>query len=99
MHLCIPLLLDVLPGNYWTLLCLYVFAIRLLYEPSDVESRSLAQQLITIYHSQLGEYFGMQAYSYTIHAHLHLVEQVVLHGPLHSHSQFVFEVCFYYTVT
>jgi hypothetical protein len=35
--------------------------------------------------------YGLSAYDYTIHAHLHLVDQVLKHGPLHCHSQFFFE--------
>ena len=93
-HLSVPMLLGFLPVDYWYLLCLYVFSIRTLYEPCNQDSLRLADIMIRHYHDSLGNpsYFGKDAYSYTIHAHLHLPDQVSKHGPLHSHSQFVFEV-------
>ena len=75
---------------------MYVFAVRTLYEP--IENKldiSKAKSMMETYFNNLDEYFGEYAYDYTIHAHLHLAYQVSKHGPLHSHSQFVFEVNLY----
>ena len=87
-----PVLINILPTNYWYLLCLYAFGVRLLYEPTSEPSISLANKFIDTYHIHLEEMFGNRAYTYTIHAHTHLAYQVKLHGPLQTHSQFVFEV-------
>ena len=43
----------------------------------------------------LGKYYGDYAYDFTVHAHLHLADQVEKHGPLKTHSQFVFEVLWF----
>ncbi|CAF1130945.1 unnamed protein product, partial [Brachionus calyciflorus] len=47
--------------------------------------------IIEKYLNSLEDSFGTYSYDYTIHAHLHLPDQVRQHGPLYSHSQFVFE--------
>jgi hypothetical protein len=92
----VPLLMDILPNIYWNLLCIYVFAVRTLYEPIEsIVDVSRAKELMETYFNNLDEFFGEYAYDYTIHAHLHLADQVIKHGPLHSHSQFVFEVICY----
>ena len=74
----------------------YVAAIRILYEPtialSDID---FAEHLIEKYTDEIETAFGERAYNYTVHVHLHLAEQVRDHGPLHGHSQFVFEVILY----
>ena len=94
-YLMIPTFMPYLPASFFYPLVGYVIAIRLLYEPiknlSDIE---LADSLIKKYFESLKTLFGDYAYDYTIHAHLHLPEQVKKHGPLHGHSQFVFEVSF-----
>jgi hypothetical protein len=92
-YLAIPLLFDKLPEPYFYMLASYVIATRLLYEPIDELSEiDIAEKIFDKYHEQLAESFGDFAYTYTIHAHLHLAKQVRMHGPLKSHSQFVFEV-------
>jgi hypothetical protein len=92
-YIAIPLLYNILPPKHFYLLLVYVAAIRILYEPtialSDID---YAEHLIEKYVEEIGSAFGDHAYNYTVHAHLHLAEQVRDHGPLHGHSQFVFEV-------
>ena len=92
-YIMIPTLMHILPDSYFYLLASYILAIRLLYEPvKNSEDIGLADLLLKKYFLELKKYYGDFAYDYTIHAHLHLPEQVRKHGPLHSHSQFVFEV-------
>ena len=55
----------------------------------------MAENILIKYVKELWSYFGLYAYDYTIHAHLHLADQVRMHGPLHCHSQFVFEGALY----
>ena len=77
------------------MLASYVFAIRSLYEPiKDIKHIDNAQEIIEKYVDSLDDAYGKYAYDYTVHAHLHLADQVKKHGQLYSHSQFVFEVCF-----
>lgn len=90
-HLAVPMLMDFLPTDYWCLLFIYVFSIRSIYEPFEKELLDHLNNMIILYHSSLKKYFGDGAYDYSIHAHLHLTSQVLDHGPLHCHSQFVFE--------
>ena len=52
----------------------------------------MAGDLIESYVKCLEDFFDVSVYDYTLHAHLHLRSQVEDHGPLHSNSQFVFEV-------
>ncbi|CAF1035272.1 unnamed protein product, partial [Brachionus calyciflorus] len=67
-----------------------VFAIRILYETiKDIKKIDNAHDIIEKYVASL------DAYDYTVHAHLHLADQVKKHGPLYSHSQFVFEGAIY----
>jgi hypothetical protein len=69
-----------------------VFAVRILYEPIEDKSViNLAEKMLEQYHLGVEDMFGEAAYGYTIHAHLHLAEQVRQHGPLHGTSAFVFE--------
>jgi hypothetical protein len=64
----------------------------MLYEPIEKENFKLVEEMLNNYVEYLSVYFGDYAYDFTIHAHLHHVKQVEQHGPLKSHSQFVFEV-------
>jgi len=89
----LPLLLNFLASELWYLLCQYVFSIRILYEP--IQDRSVikvADDLINSYVRLSSKIYGKEVADYTVHAHLHLPRQVLLHGPLYCHSQFVFEV-------
>ena len=95
LYLAVPLLLDVLPNSYWFLLCIYVYGVRTMYEPfNNKREIEVAKNMIQTYYELLDEFFGQYAYTYTIHAHTHLADQVIQHGSLQANSQFVFEVCF-----
>jgi hypothetical protein len=90
-HLCIPLFIDILPIDYWCLLFIYVYSVRSLYEPVHKAELKEIEKMINFYYESLNEYFNESVYDYTVHAHIHLVDQVKKHGPLGCHSQFVFE--------
>lgn len=53
--------------------------------------------MIEFYHSNFGngEYFGHGSYSYTMHTHLHLKNQVKCEGPLECHELSSFKVKIY----
>lgn len=93
-YLSIPTLINIQTPEYFILLCGYVCAIRLLYEPIiDIKDIDIAENLLNSYHDLLDENFGSYAYDLTVHLLKHLAEQVRKHGPLHCHSQFFFEGC------
>jgi hypothetical protein len=94
-YLSIPLLMSYMPSLYFCHYACYIFAIRMLYEPIDKQNLVIIQEILQRYTEFLGKYYGDYAYDFTIHAHSHLVKQVEQHGPLKSHSQFVFEVLLY----
>jgi hypothetical protein len=88
----VPILIKYLSSAYFYKYASYVIAVRLLYEPiRDIQCLSLIKDIFIHYIKDLEETFSIEACTYTIHAHLHLVDQVKLHGPLHCHSQFAFE--------
>jgi hypothetical protein len=88
----IPAFIKDFPSWYFYRFASYVIAIRLLYEPiKDIQVLTDAQSIIETYIKSLDDTFPPNCYTYTIHAHLHLAEQVRLHGPLQCHSLFCFE--------
>ena len=91
-YLAVPLLMRYLPSIYYCHFACYIFAIRMLYEPFEKKKFKYVEEIINYYVKYVGIYLGDYAYDFTIHAHLHHVKQVKQHGPLKSHSQFVFEV-------
>ena len=71
----------------------YVIAIRILWEPIKSETDlKLSELILKNYCREIEETFNINACLFTLHAHLHLVEQVKNHGPLNGHAQFFFEV-------
>jgi hypothetical protein len=64
----------------------------MLYEPTNSKDMAFAKDLNKNYIEFLGKYYGDYANDFTVHAHLHLVDQVEQHSPLKTHSQFVLEV-------
>jgi hypothetical protein len=92
LYYAVPVLLNYTPANYFNLFGSYMVALRLLYEPSIEIDRKIAHTIFEKYIERLGHYFGETAYDYTIHAHIHLADQVQQHGPLHASSLFCFEV-------
>ena len=92
----LPLLMDLLSPPYWYMLCAYVFSVRTYYEPiNNYQEIYEADKFFKAYFTLMDDYFGKYAYTYTLHAHLHLGQQVIKLGNLHANSQFVFEVKFY----
>lgn len=72
-----------LPAPYWNILILDIYSTRIFYE--QIVSRDwleIAKKMIVTYHKSFKKYYGTSEYNYTIHAHLHLYDQVIMHGPL-----------------
>jgi len=90
--LSLPILISFLPSSYFYKFASYVIVIRILYEPiKNLEDLDVSEAILVNYIKDLEDTFSIQAYTFTIHAHLHLVDQVRLHGPLQCHSAFFFE--------
>ena len=55
----------------------YVIAVRILHEPiQSEEDLKLAESILINYCKEIEDTFNLNACTYTLHAHLHLVEQV-----------------------
>ena len=91
LYLAVPIFLNLLPSWYFYRFCSYVFFVRTLYEEINDKDLALCDEVIKKYIKDLEDTFTSSALTYTIHAHLHLIEQVKNHGPLYCHSQFFFE--------
>jgi len=88
----VPIFMYILPSWYLYRYIAYVIAIRILYEPiHDKKKIDIAEKILIEYIKDLEDTFFYSAYTYTIHAHLHLADQVRSHGPLHTNSAFCFE--------
>jgi hypothetical protein len=90
-YLAVPLFLDVMPSIYFCNFSIYIFATRMLYEPITELNVSLAKDLLDNYYLDLQKLYGEYAYDFTAHGLTHLADQVLKHGPLKTHSNFVFE--------
>jgi hypothetical protein len=49
---------------------------------------AISKDLIKNYIEFLGKYYGDNAFDFTVHAHLHLADQVAQQGPLKIHNLF-----------
>ena len=77
----------------------YIIAIRILYEPIQSESDlKLGENILIMYCKAIEDSFDINACTYTLHAHLHLVDQVRRLGNLREQEQFIFEVFFILTL-
>ena len=56
---------------------------RSLYEPFKIATVGNISKGLQIYHKLLEDMFNYESYTYAAHAHLHLVDQCLLHGPLY----------------
>ncbi len=93
LYLMVPFLINKVNNAFLYYIASYICAVRLFYEPVEsIKDLELGNELITNYIKHAEEFYSMSAYSYTLHAHLHLKDQVLEHGPLQDNSQFVFEV-------
>ena len=91
-YTALPLLVNILPDWYFYRLISYIISIRILYEPvKNLNDLNIAEEILKNYVKDIEDSFSINALTYTLHAHLHLVDQVKAHGPLAFHSQFFFE--------
>lgn len=86
-----PLLIDHLPRLNLSHFAIYSLAIRYLHAPRNEEEITFAERLLHLYCQSAPNIFDASIELLTLHVHLHLVQQVRLHGGLAFHSAFAFE--------
>ena len=91
--LCIgvPLMLKHLPSIIASHFSLYSMFIKLLHNPNSIEEIQLADQIIHYYCKTATHVYGESIELFSLHAHLHLPQQVLNHGGLSFTSAFCFE--------
>ncbi len=76
------------PSYFYKLSC-SVLSIRMLFEPiKNMIDLVKVEKILVNYIKDLEDSFPNYALTYTIHAHIHLVNQVQFHGPLQAYSLF-----------
>ena len=72
---------------------LYSMAIKLLHAPQSIDEINLAEQIINYYCKTASLVHDSSIEIFSLHAHIHLAEQVRRHGGLGHTSAFAFESC------
>ena len=91
--LCIGvgLMLRHLPPIMMSHFSLYSVFIKLLHCPNSMEEIQLADEIIHYYCRTANQIYGESIELFSLHAHLHLPQQVIHHGGLSFTSAFCFE--------
>ena len=97
LYIGLPILINILPLSYAFHFAVYTLAIKLLHAPENQPEIDLAEQLLNFYCRSSSLIYGSTIELYSLHAHLHLAEQVRYHGGLSYTSAFTFESCIRYT--
>ncbi|CAF1157429.1 unnamed protein product [Adineta ricciae] len=97
LHVGLPILFDILPVSYLFHFAVYALAIKLLHAPEDKSEIDLADRLLNFYCQSSSLVYDSTIELYSLHAHLHLADQVRHHGGLSYTSAFAFESCIRYT--
>lgn len=91
LHIGIPLVLWHLPPNVASHFSLYSLFVKLLHCPESHDEIALADSIIHLYCKTAPEVYDATIEIYSLHAHLHLPQQVLNHGGLCFTSAFCFE--------
>jgi hypothetical protein len=87
----VPLVLKHLPQVVASHFTLYSMFIKLLHNPYSIEEIELADKIIHYYCKTAVHVYGESIELFSLHAHLHLPQQVLNHGGLSFTSAFCFE--------
>ena len=87
----LPCMVKHLPNIMASHFALYVLAIKLLHCPQSEDEIYLADKVINFYCKTSPEVYDKSIQLFSLHAHLHLPEQVLCHGGLCFTSAFCFE--------
>lgn len=76
LHLALPILVQYLPIQYSSHFAIYCIFVKLLHCPKKLEDIQLADQLIHYYCQTSSKVYDPKIELYSLHAHIHLPEQV-----------------------
>jgi hypothetical protein len=92
----VPLAILYFPNEFASHFSIYATAMTMLHSPISNEEIDLAEQLIHYYCKTARTIHGPSIELFSLHAHLHLPEQVRQHGGLAGTSAFAFESCIHF---
>lgn len=87
----VALMLNHLPPIIMSHFALYSMFIKLLHCPNSMDEIQLADEIIHYYCKSAKHIYGESIELFSLHAHLHLPQQVLRHGGLSFTSAFCFE--------
>ncbi|CAF2043958.1 unnamed protein product, partial [Rotaria magnacalcarata] len=93
LNVGVPIVLLNLPKLLASHFLLYSTAVKILHAPESVDEINLAEQVMNYYCKTAPLVHGPSIELYSLHAHIHLAQQVKRHGGLGHTSAFAFESC------
>lgn len=96
LHIGVPIMAKEIPIIFLSHFFIYSMAIKILHAPDSDDEINLAESLINFYCRTAPMIHGSSIELFSLHAHLHLPEQVRRHGGLCHSSAFAFESCIRY---
>ncbi|CAF0800918.1 unnamed protein product [Brachionus calyciflorus] len=94
-YLIPAVMFDFLPAEYYNnVLCYLVFLRILTKEAITLEDLDDAKNLIIFFYKSFEKLYGVEAVTFNLHGHIHLVDQVKKFGPINKISTFPFEGMF-----
>ncbi|CAF0999379.1 unnamed protein product [Rotaria magnacalcarata] len=93
LNVGVPIVLLNLPKLLASHFLLYSTAVKILHAPESVDEINLTEQVMNYYCKTAPLVHGPSIELYSLHAHIHLAQQVKRHGGLGHTSAFAFESC------
>ncbi|CAF3472495.1 unnamed protein product [Rotaria socialis] len=93
LNVGVPIVTLHLPQLLASHFLLYSMAVKMLHAPESIEEINLAEDLMNYYCKTAGLIHDRSIEIYSLHAHIHLAQQVRKHGGLAHTSAFGFESC------
>lgn len=93
LNVGLPIVIQSLPILLSSHFLLYCIAIKILHAPESDEEVNLADQILRYYCQTAPMIYDSSIELFSLHAHMHLPEQVKRHGGLAFTSAFAFESC------
>ncbi|CAF4481351.1 unnamed protein product, partial [Rotaria magnacalcarata] len=93
LNVGVPIVTLHLPQLLASHFLLYSMAVKMLHAPESIEEINLAEDLMNYYCKTAGLIYDRSIEIYSLHAHIHLAQQVRKHGGLAHTSAFGFESC------
>lgn len=91
-----PIMIQYLPSIFSSHFLIYSMAIIILHAPESTDEISLAEDMINFYCQTASFVYDSSIEIFSLHAHIHLAQQVRRHGGLAHSSAFAFESCIRY---